>query len=199
MPKKLSEYYFGKKPLNKFRSSSYSRSLELYYNKFEPPKEIELVDTWICKPIENKVTMVFACGGQEEKLVTYDFLHCNDGEAFVVHKRVLEKLTEICPNDFEVIPVIIKNLKPKQTAFANQDFVLINMLHEIDAIDKEETTIEYSSTGFVWTKNVQFKENCMAGHLLARDSFKRTHLLFDPKLAREFANSKVVRFVDRGY
>ncbi|RYE05865.1 MAG: hypothetical protein EOP33_01215 [Rickettsiaceae bacterium] len=165
-----------------------------------------LVETRVCNVSQEIIYLRMAreklkkytITGQEEELVTYDFLYCNDKTVFMVHKRVLEKLLQMCPDDFEVTPVIIENLKSEPQAFINRDFVSIDVLHKVRAIDKGKTRIRLNDNDFGSIIIYQYKEDCMDGHLLALDNIS-LDLLFDPKLAREFANSKGSEFVDSSF
>ena len=83
--------------------------------------------------------IIFGIRGKKEGFIKYDFLYNADGPAFVVHQRVLDKLNELCTNDFQALPIIIKNCALASESFENKDFWLINILNIVDAIDQEKS------------------------------------------------------------
>ena len=111
---------------------------------------------------------------------------------------MLDTMLQMCPNDFEHFNMTIKNLTNKQPAFENKDFYLINALHTIDALDEKKTEIEYWQNGRHLTHSIRgrwfFKENPWDGHMIARDRLSG-RVVWHPKLAGEFRNSKGIEFL----
>lgn len=195
--RKLEDKYYGNKPLFKSTGSYYPDKYMLQYHEFEEPKEFNLWDTMEGIRLEEKpYKIVFGIKAKPEEFLKYDFLWCPDGPAFVAHRRAIEKLTEMCPDDFQAFPIEIKNLDSKDTPFINKDYYIINILNLVDAIDKEKSDIRYSKNGVPYIDKVILKENGIDGHLLARDRLYEPFILFDPKLAREFVKSKGINFLD---
>ena len=197
--KKLADKFYGNKPLCLY-PKYYPDNLLIRHNKISwIPHEMDFfIHTMRGEKLERKESdgpLMFAIAGKEEKLKKYDFLSCPDGPAFVVHGRVVEKLQELCPDDFQAFPVLIRNLKETDEYFENKDFYLINILHVIDAIDRQETIIEDWGDGVFNCENIHFKEDCMQGHLIARSNLIKATKLFAPKLAIEFIKSKPARFL----
>ena len=66
----------------------------------------------------------------------------------IVNKKTLELLMGFCPKDFQAVPVCIKNhpeakkLKP----YCNKDYFLINPLHEVMAINEQQSKLKYSTS-----------------------------------------------------
>jgi hypothetical protein len=107
---------------------------------------------------------------------------------------VVDKLAAICPEDFQAFNVEIHNLDPNGEQFINKDFYLINILHRIDAIDREKAIIEDWGDNYFNVKKKVFRDDGMQGHMLARDELTGS-ILFHPKLAAEFKKSKGVQFL----
>ena len=183
------------KPLKQYPNDGYPDEFDLSYNKFKLPKKFDLYDAYDGKFLDHQdPEIIFGIQGKPEEFCKYDFLDSPDGPSFVVHKRVVDKLTEICPEDFQPFNVEIHNLDPEGEQFVNKDFYLINILHRIDAIDREKAIIEDWGDNYFYVKKKVFKEDGMQGHMLARDELT-VSILFHPKLAAEFKKSKGVQFL----
>lgn len=192
--KKEKQKFKGTKPLIE-STPFYPDKFTIQYHEFEEPKEFDLWDAIEGNPIKlGDRKIVFGIEATEEEFIQYDFLWCPDGPAFVVHKRVLDKLNELCPNDIQSLPMVIKNLNPKGSQFENKDFWLINILNNIDAQDKDKAIIENWGDNLLMVKKKAFKENCMGSHLIIRDDLS-TCVLFHPSLAKHFAKSRGILFL----
>lgn len=185
----------GNKPLQRFTSDSYPDKLILKYNKFEMPKEFNLLEAMRCKKIElGDRKIVFGVKAREEEITKYDFLRCFDGgSALIVHNRVLEKLNELCPKDFQSLPMLIKNFDPNsEEKFENKDFVLINILQKRKIFD--EKCIFYIGSIPEMNRKIVI-DNSMGDVLLARDEIFLSSTFFHPSLAKHFIKSKGIQFL----
>jgi hypothetical protein len=183
----------GTKPLLKSVQDYYPDRFLINYRKFEQPKEFDLYEARQGKPIDlagRKI--VFGIKAPEEQFTQYDFLWCPDGPAFVVHQRVLDKFNELCPNDIQALPMVIKNVSLKGEQFENKDFWFINVLAIVDSFDKNY--IHFAEDGFPTFKQKVLLNHSMKDHLVARDNiFYR--ILVHPSLARHFIESRGVQFL----
>ena len=183
------------RPLIQYCSKRYPDKYEIEYYKFKEPKTFDLFLTRRGKYIDGLVeSLSFGIQAKPEEFCKYDFLLPTMGPAFIVHKRVVDKLTEMCPKDFQAFNVEIHNLDPEGEQFINKDFYLINILHRIDAIDREKATLRLSPNNMLRVTKKVFREDGMNGHMLARDELTGG-ILFHPKLAAEFKKSKGVQFL----
>src|SRR5690606_4635918 len=104
---------------------------------------------------------------------------------------------ELCPDDIQALPIVIKNLDLKGESFENKSFYLINIVNTIDMLDKTETVFE-DEDGRKRTLpvNVHIKTiNYMQNHLLVRDELLCSSILFHPSLAKHFKKSKGIKFL----
>jgi hypothetical protein len=183
------------KPLIQYPSDNYPDKYEIDRVKLKEKQEFDMLKTLNGKRLDPElVHVVYGARAKPEEFCRYDFLLGWNNVGFVVHKRVVEKLTEICPEDFQAFNVEIHNLDPNGEQFVNKDFYLINILHRIDAIDREKATLRLSPNNILRVTKKVFKEDGMQGHMLARDELTGS-ILFHPKLAAEFKKSKGVQFL----
>lgn len=197
--KKILQKYTGNKPLLLNINENYPRKCWIYYNAFEKPNQLDLLDTMKAKKLPQKdYNLVFGIKAKPEQFEKLNFLWCPEGSILVVHYRVVEKFKEFCPNDFQALPITIKNFDGKgaknlQTnTFENKNFYLINILKLEDIYDKSFFVTEKGKM----TKLLKtvFNQNCMNGALLARDKERFPYIFFDPSLANHFINTKGIQF-----
>lgn len=185
------------KPLIEYTNSWYPDRFVIKYRKFEPPKDFDLYDAMDCKKVDlGNHKIIFGINAEEEEFTQYDFLDCPDGPAFVVHNRVLKIFNELCPDDFQALPVIIKNNNPKGKQFENKDFWLINILNLVDIIDQEKSEA-YWDGDFLRFKQKMYLYDAerMAHFKMARIENKKPWIIFHPLLAKHFINSRGVQFL----
>lgn len=135
---------------------------ELFFNIEVPPRTFTKLDKLLIKQ-----------GGEE-----------------LYHKRIVNKILELCPDDVQALPVTIFNHSDLNEQFENHDYFLLNILHTIDALDVERSTFRESG---IASKQF-FHNDRWDGHLIARDK-RSTRVLWHPRLAREFAKSKSIMFL----
>ena len=173
----------------------YPERFHLKYNKFEKPKAIELIDTRRGKQIDlGSKKIVFGIAALPEEFTQYDFLECPDGGALIVHQRVLNIFNQVCTDDFQALPMVIKNLDPEGVKFENKDFWLINILNRFEVVDRNLSTITISPNGVEYVENKVLKDNALGSHLLVIDDITM-YTIFHPSLAKYFINSRGVQFL----
>ena len=194
--KEYNERFEGHRPLMECSNERYPDRLNLKYADFEETDLDRPIDFLFGERVNKTYApFVFGVKGSEEELDQYDFLNCYDGPAFVVHDRVLKIFKEMCPDDIQAFDAVIKNYTAKQPAFENHHFHLINVTHNVKALDLEKSKYRYSPMGRFDLKYRVFKdEPCMEGHLLARD-FHTSRILFHPSLAKLLRKCKGVQFL----
>ncbi|WP_047220578.1 imm11 family protein [Orientia tsutsugamushi] len=187
--KKLPNKFYETKPL-----ISIANSIDLYDHHFRT-SEYSLYRGMPGERMEDKeYNFIYGTNALQESLIKYDFLSHVDGRArFLVHKRVLDKLQEMCPDDFQAFPATIKNIKKKNPDFENHDYYVLHIIPLIDAIDKDKTMVKVIHEERWDIKNLVFKETCMGKHLLARVRYVGIYI-FAPELAKEFAYSRGIEF-----
>lgn len=164
--KALSKEYKGNKPFHVVRKGGPYRKYDLRYYKFEAPKSHTLFDFIKGRKIEINDELVFGIKATPEDFTKYDFLNCWDGPGIIVHKRILKLLQEFCPGDFKAIPMVIKNYDAKDKFFENRDYVLLNILNELDVLDEEKTEFTRLDPRdeYQYIHKCVFKPNSMQGH-----------------------------------
>lgn len=195
--KEAKDKFEGNKPLIEYPNSSYPSRFILHYYDVEEPKEFWLYDATACKNLDlGNRKIIFGINDENEDFTQYDFLECFDGPAFVVHDRVLKIFNELCPDDFQALPVIIKNNKPKGKQFENKDFWLINILKLVDIIDQKKSE-SYWDGDFLRFKQKMYLYDAdrMADCKMARIENKKPWIIFHPSLAKHFINSRGVQFL----
>lgn len=130
-----------------------------------------------------------------EDFIHFDWLMGGGGIPKLFNKRLVEKMQNICPNDFIALPVILINLSDKIAPYENKDFYVVNALNTIDAIDREKSVIDYAYEGDKGRviKRV-YKEDPWQGHLIAFDDSIYS-MIYHPKLAKELYPSKQFQFL----
>lgn len=189
-------FYF---PLFVFDKGGIHERYTLKYYEFEEHKSFELFDLKRNQKVE-EIThkIVFGIKAPPEDFTKYDFLHCYDGSPLIVHQRVLDILKEDCPADFQAFPVVIKNFDKKDKSFENHDYYAINVLNEIDCIDRERSDLFYENHDDLerdWfeIKRLIFKKEGIYPFHLAYLYGTRSYLIH-PTLAAKLKKCKGVEF-----
>ena len=130
-----------------------------------------------------------------EKFVDHDLLVGGSELPNLFHRRVVNKMQEICPEDFIVLPVTITNLDDKVEAYENKDFYIVNALNTLDALDRDQSVIKYwSEKDEGTTRRRVFKDNPWDGHYLAFCRPSLRGMIYHPKLARALYPNKYFDF-----
>jgi hypothetical protein len=191
--KKPVDKYIGTKPLFKTVNNNYPENCVIEYIWLQGSNQFDLYEAMRGKKLADKnYNIEFSTNAMPQDLDKLEFLWCLTGPAFVVHKRVVDKLNELCPNDIQVFPVTIKNFDESAPKFVNKNYYLINILKLVDVFDKSYLITE----GRIMPKLSKqvFNDNCMQGALLARDNIFHSCIFFHPSLAKHFSQSQDIQF-----
>ena len=142
--------------------------------------------------------LVFSIEALPKIFTKHDFLMVKQSLGHLYHKRIIEKMQEICPNDFQALPVKLINNEKSKEAFENHDYYMLNILHKIDALDMERSVIKYwkfsDGTPTSTVKIARFKDDKWGSHLIAREK-NISNILWHPTLAKEFVKHKTIKFL----
>lgn len=135
----------------------------------------------------NNRDLVYEAEVTQEELLKYDCIYHTRISPFVtfVNSKILN---ELCSEDFQSFPIIIKNAHNSTPTFENRDYWVINITNLVDSIDKEKTI---SGGGPDGLRKLVFKENTMDGHHLSRDVTENRIILASPTLMKIFKENKV--------
>ena len=127
---------------------------------------------------------------QERGLKKYDFIPNGSGSP-LVSAKVVEKLKELCPDEFQAIPAKIGK-EDKETgeyiAF-NIKCYLINLLKYVDCVDRDKSTCYMFSDppGVIrGVKKLFFLPNCMQNYMMARAKEPPSLIIVSPEFAKIF-------------
>jgi hypothetical protein len=183
-----------------------TRPLQIYPTGYSNPKkdawylsDFKIIDIEIRpQKLDYQPELLFSIETAPRNFTKLDTLMVKNGGDDLFHKRIVKKMLQICPDDFQALPTTIINHESISEQFKNHDYYLLNILHFIDAIDEERSSIRYrqweDGTPRVNIDKRRFRDDCWEGHLIARD--RRTfRVLWHPLLAREFAHHKSIQFL----
>ena len=173
---------YSNEKIDAFYLSSFDRmELRLYPKKLDPLPEL-----------------VFSIEALPKIFTKQDTLMIKQGLQDLYHKRIVEKMQEICPNDFQALPVKLINNQKSKEVFENHDYYMLNILHKIDALDMERSVIEHwqRSNGQMTysVHKARFKDDKWDAHFIAREK-NLGRILWHPILAKEFAKHKSIKFL----
>lgn len=139
----------------------------------------------------NTYDLIYLSGRPEEKLLERDCL-ANNGQAPLVNQKVLDILSNICPNEFQAFPVVIKNETEKIPTFENKDYFLINVLRIEDLIDPEMSNPSYDDEGrFVFYHTIRLKSDFIVSSKLWRIKDAPSEVMVHPDVSRAFTKAKI--------
>ena len=128
---------------------------------------------------------------QEKGLKKYDFIP-NDSGSPLVSARVVEKLNELCPDEFQAIPAKIGKEDKKTGEYITFDIdcYLINLLKYVDCVDRDRSTYDFfvnipSTISYV--EKLFFLPNCMQNYMMARAKEPKYLIIVSPKFAKIFS------------
>ena len=145
----------------------------------------------------NDYDLIFYTDQLPEKWLKYDCLPNNmGGHPPVVNNRVLNLLKKLCPENFQDFPITIRNGNPKLPDFENNDYSLLNVINLVDAIDKQESVIVYSS-GVTDIRKMALKDDCLGSVHIARVDIYKPVIIVSTELVSLFKREKVkgIRFL----
>ena len=132
------------KPLEFFRTTYVSVGfyVKAIQASFEPHASLSC--RHILKPLGPDVKII---GGLKRKLTKEQFEKFNyfktsgSGWSTLFHRRVVEQLLNICPDDFEPVPVTVVSQHEDRETYESKEFFMLNFLKCIDAIDQTRSVI----------------------------------------------------------
>ena len=128
---------------------------------------------------------------QPEIFLKYDFLPTNK-PALVVNKKIINILSEICPEDIQIFPATIVSEKPKKLTFENHDFWVLNLTKTVNVIDETNSIYQQlENTPLKIPKKLTFVENSMNNCHIGRQFNYTPHVIVSPELAAIFKKEKV--------
>jgi hypothetical protein len=135
----------------------------------------------------------------QDELLKRDCLYMGIGLPYTFHKRVVEKMEQVCPNDFIPLQVTLISTSDRLEPYENKDFYIVNALHTIDALDHEKSDISYDnkndkSKGGLVFKRVYKEEDFWQGHLMVFESTDNK-IIYHPKLAKALYPGKHYQFL----
>ena len=81
------------------------------------------------------------------------------GLSDLIHKDIIDLMLQLCPDNFEPIPVKVISANKHVEPFELNNYYTINVLHCIKAIDEPNSDFEISKNGIAHIKNFRYKEN----------------------------------------
>lgn len=121
------------------------RLLDSYPLKFEPQKVESEIDPigiisspLVLKKLEKNYKFVAGFKGKvtKDEIELLDYIDPNfAGFRMLFHKRVIDIMQKICPNDFEPIPITLISLNKQIKPFEINSFYAINVLKCVDVFD----------------------------------------------------------------
>jgi hypothetical protein len=174
------------KKLQKYLQSERNISWEQYLQRFIGTKPIELWPTnypFRLQPelIESEVKLLgklsskysfkrfdrqykiivgFKKKIRKEAVYNAPYLRCNIVALdHLIRKDIIEQMLQICPDDFEAVPVQIIGTDKESVPFELKDYYTINVVKRIKAIDEPRSEFTIDHDGWVNIKKFCYKEN----------------------------------------
>lgn len=200
----FTEGYDSSKPLLIERPLDYMHYTSLIFNKDE-----NVTDYFLFfregRVEEKDYQLVFEIDMRENKLIELDVVP-STFPGLIVNKKVVEILKRVCPNDFQVFPVIIKSKPEKRESkkFVNYDYFLIHIINKVESIDLEKSEFllfdddKPKERGNILSPvKLRFKSNCLNGINIAKDSILKSVEFVSQSLFRVLFESDIkgVEFV----
>lgn len=107
--------------------------------------------------------------GKVEHVLKWDYLP-NSTRIMLANKRALELLSNLCPDDFQAIPTVLKMPDCREI----EEYHLINILYKVDSIDHEESILLPERYRTEWSKYDKYyhrRNSIEERHYLAIDDF----------------------------
>lgn len=134
---------------------------------------------------------------KEEILQSYDILPVNK-PLLLVNRKVLDILTELCPDDFQAFPAVIVPETPDIPDFENHDYWVINITKSVDGIYHDMSDIIYDKDNWIHKiKKLTILDNALKKCHLARELKYFSIIYVSPTLVKAFKKAKVtgVKFI----
>jgi hypothetical protein len=162
--------------------------------------EVNLWETWNGQKLdfENK-KIIFSIKAIPKLFCRFNTLMdvTGSGAGELYHKRMIEKMQQVCPDDFQAFSVTLVNNAKSKEQFENHDFYVLNVLHQVDFLDEEKSVFRHwtfsDGTPTTDLEQARYHDDRWNGHLIVRDRISM-RVLWHPKLAAEFAKYKDIAF-----
>jgi len=174
------------KKLQKYLKTEQNISWEQYLQRFEGAKPIELWTTNYplrLQPelIESEIELLGKLNSEyslkrlghqyrivvgfkkkirKEEVFGLPYLRANVvGLEHLIHKDIIDRMLQICPDDFEPVPVKIIGTDKNSMPFELDSYYTINVLKRIKAIDEPNSDFIIDHDGWANIKKFRYKEN----------------------------------------
>lgn len=128
---------------------------------------------------------------KDRGLKKYDFIPNGSGSP-LVSKKVVDKLNELCPDEFQAIPAKVGKEDKVTGEYIpfNIECYLLNLLKYVDCVDRERSTCYMFSDppgAIRGVKKLFFLPNCIQGYMMARAKDLSTLIIVSQEFAKIFA------------
>jgi hypothetical protein len=107
-----------------------------------------------------KITVGFKKKIRKEEVKGLPYLRANiTGLDHLIRQDIIDQMLQICPNDFEAVPVKIIGTDRNSEAFELGVYYTINVLKRIKAIDELRSEFYISENGIAHINKFRYKEN----------------------------------------
>ncbi len=109
---------------------------------------------------QNNLVVGFKKKVTKEEIENLPYLHANVlGLKHLIRKDIIELMLQLCPDDFEAIPVKVISANKHVEPFELNDYYTINVLRCIKAIDEANSDIVIDKDGWANIKKFRYREN----------------------------------------
>ncbi|MFK7973766.1 MAG: hypothetical protein AB8B66_02740 [Rickettsiaceae bacterium] len=156
----------GTKPLKLWTTEYYPKKFMVEAaNWYTDISEYDIGSSaYIIQKIDREYNIIVGYKGKatKEQLQELPYLECSvaiNCPGYLLHKKVIDIMQRICPEDFEALPVTIINQRKNSQDFEIKDFYALNFLKCIDAIDRQNSIIQWSENTVAYVRKLRYKEN----------------------------------------
>ena len=127
---------------------------------------------------------------QEKGLKKYDFIPNGSGSP-LVSARVVERVKELCPDEFQAIPAKIGKEDKATGEYIAFDIecYLLNLLKYVDCVDRDKSTYDCFvniPSKIVAVEKLFFLPNCMQNYMMARAKEPTSLIIVSQEFAKIF-------------
>ncbi len=122
----------------------------------------------------------------------------NNGTAPLVNKKVKNLLENLCPEDVQFFPVMIKNDNDKIDHFENHDYWLLNICSIYEDVNFEKSEFKYGSPGTCIEGALLGYKKCVFNEIvdqkiphISRLIHSQAHIIVSPELVKRFKKEKI--------
>jgi hypothetical protein len=138
--------------------------------------------------------LIFKGRVPQEKLLKLDVTYADmGGVPPVVNQRVVDILTDLCPDSFQAFSVEIRSIPDIEPSYVNTDYFLINITHKVSVVDLEESifTRHLYSPAISGFKKFRFREDATVPMHLARVAEYKEYMIVSPELRSLFRKHRI--------